>query len=273
LVKDACGEALTLLEAFAKDIVDSDYRIRSKDKDGKVFLPGFTDDPELNKQQGDLASFIHYRNSIPEGECNARRSAELIGYHSQVNEWCGRGEPNAYDEASFAINSYNKRICRYFHLAHLANSLVNRDRAAKVLLDGLVERMAQEKALPEGEMQTEPDEYRRTLALYLAQSHAFGYPLDGDEARLIQKYYSAAVDETAAWPYWDPWDASIPEGELGGYHPPSCKVGAGGARLCWFAAEDLAQVFETCWSPFTNQSGKKWVDCEIVRDPAQWPAE
>jgi len=43
------------------------------------FIPGWTDDPELNKQQGDLASFINYRTSIPEGECNARRAAELIG--------------------------------------------------------------------------------------------------------------------------------------------------------------------------------------------------
>ncbi|MBI5526269.1 MAG: hypothetical protein HY897_08035, partial [Deltaproteobacteria bacterium] len=140
-VKDACGEALTLLTAFAKDIVDSDYRIRSKDENGVVFMPGFTEDPELNKQQGDLASFINYRETIPDGECNARRAAELIGYHEPKNENCGRGEPNAYDDIAFTINSYNKRICRYFHLAHVANALVNRDnRAAQRLMDGLDER-------------------------------------------------------------------------------------------------------------------------------------
>jgi hypothetical protein len=59
---------------------------------------------------------------------------------------------------------------------------------------------------------------------------------------------------------------------LGGYRPPSCK-GDAGAVECWFQVEDLAQIFETCWSPFVNPSGKKWVDCEIVRDPSQRPAE
>jgi len=272
-VKDACGEALSLLEAFAKDIVDSDYRIRSKDQDGNIFIPGFTDDPEMNKQQGDLASFINYRETIPEGECNARRAAELIGYHEPQNENCGRGEPNAYDDIAFTINSYNKRICRYFHLAHVANALVNRDnRAAARLMDGLEERMTQEKALKESQIQTEPDEYRRTLALYLAQSHAFGYPLTSDEVRMVQLYYGRAADELLSWPYWDPWAASVPDGDLGGYRPPSCK-GDTGSVECWFQVEDLAQIFETCWSPFVNAAGKKWVDCAIVRDPSQRPAE
>jgi hypothetical protein len=269
-VKEACGEALGLLELFAKDIVESDYRIRTKDKDGKVMIFGFTDDPELNQKQGDLASFIHYREIVPEGECNARRGAELIGYHRQVKENCGRGEPNAYDEISFSINSYNNRICRYFHLAHVANSLVNRDdKASAKLLDGLAERMEKEKAVPPEKMQTTEDQWWMDVALYLAQSHSFGLPLLSDEVRLVHKYYGRAADELAAWPYWDPWAASVPQGELGGYRPGSCK-GSGDQQTCWFRVEDMAQIFENCWSPFVNQSGAKLVDCDIVRDPAKW---
>ena len=272
-VREACGETLTLLEAFVKDIVDSDYRIRAKDKDGNLFYPGFTDDEELNDQQGDLASFIHYRDLIPEGECNARRGAELIGYHEAILEDCGRGEPNSYDILSFNINSYNKRICRYFHLAHVANALINRDNAAaEQLLDGLLERMIQEKETSEANMQTEPDNWWRDVALYLVQSHVYGFPLQSEEVRVIHHYFDKAVDEHLSWPYWNPWDASVPEGDLGGYRPPSCKTLESGERSCWMGVEDMAQLFENCWSPFVNPAGQKLVDCDIVRDPTAWEA-
>jgi len=268
-VKDACGEALTLLEGFAKDIVDSDYRIRAKNKNGELFIPGYTEDKELNKKQGDLASFINYRDYIPNGECNARRSAELIGYHKPINEDCGRGEPNSYDQISFGLNSYNKRICRYFHVSHIANALVNRDdEAAEKLMSGLEERMTQEKALKEDEMRTEPRNYYLDLALYLAQSHAYGYPLTSEEARTIQEFYGRAVDRTATWPYWDPWASAVPDGELGSYRPSSCDN-----DVCWWKVEDFAQIFETRWSPFINPASARYVDCDIVRDPSKWDAD
>lgn len=270
-VAAACGEALGLLEAFAKDIVDSDYRIRTKDQDGEIFLPGFTGDPEADKNQGDLSSFIHYRDLMPYGECNARRGAELIGYHHAVNEDCGRGEPNVYDDLSFSNHAYNRRICRYFHLAHLANALVNRDDgAAAQLMSGLEERFAEEKAMPEEEMKCAPDDWWRDVALFLAQSQTFGYPLTSDEVRLIHQYYLKAVDEHSAWAYWDPWAASVPDGELGSYRPPDCK-GADDARECWWRVEDMAQLFETCWSPLQNPAGAAYVDCDLVRDPSRWP--
>ncbi len=266
-VKEACGQALELMEAFAKDIVDSDYRIRTKDADGNPYIPGFTGDQNLDGQQGDLASFINWRDVIPEGECNARRGAELIAYHRPVREDCARGEPNAYDDIAFVGNAYNKRICRYFHLAHVGNALVNRDDNAVLLLDGLDERIAKDRTIPEKDMQFPPDRWSRDLAVYLADSATFGYPLDWDDVRRIQRHYAQAVDQMSAWPYWDPWAASVPEGELGGYRPPSCSADQ---AECWFAVEDLALVFETCWSPLRNTSGKPYVDCDIVRDPSKW---
>ncbi len=270
-VREACGETLTLLEAFAKDIVDSDFRIRSKDENGELFIPGFTDDEELNREQGDLASFINYRDLIPNGECNARRGAELIGYHAAQTQDCGRGEPNTYDQASFAINRYNLRICRYFHLAHIGNALINRDNeAAVLLLDGLDERITEAKELPEEDMQYEPDSFRRSLALYLAQSHSFGFPLQSEEVRMIHHYYDRAVDKLLAWPYWDPWADSVPDGTTGAYRPPSCETLEDGESSCWMDVQDLPQLFENCWSPFVNPSSAKLVDCEIVRNPEMW---
>lgn len=270
-VKEACTETSELLQAFAKDIVDSQQRIRTKDKNGNIFLPGFTGDKTADKERGDLASFVHYLELVPEGECNARRSAELIGYHKAVDEECGRGEPNLYDQLSFQINGYNLRICRYFHVAHIANALINGDTtAAAALLDGLNERMAQEEARTTAEeMKTEVQKYKKDLALYLVQAASFGFPLTSNEARMIQQYYSRAVDELAAWPYWDPWADTVPEGELGGYRPPACK-GEGETTECWFNVEDLAQIFESCWSPFYNPAGASYVDCDVLKDPASW---
>ena len=269
-VKEACGESLELLESFARDIVEAGYRIRTKDGEGTPYMPGFTDDPELNKNQGDLASFIHYLEVLPEGECNARRTAELIGYHAPVKENCGTGEPGLYDGIAFEINRYNKRICRYFHVGHVANALVNSDNEATLqLLDGLEERMDLEFATPPGERQYTQSRWDADLSLYLAQSHVYGYPLVSSEARMIQEYYLRALDKMEDWPYWDPWADSVPDGDLGGYRPPSCE-GQDEEQVCWWGVEDLAQVFETCWSPFLNPASKVYVDCEIVRDPSRW---
>ncbi len=269
-VQSACSQTLELLEAFAKDIVDSDYRIRTKDENGDIYIAGYTDDQELNEKQGDLCSFINYREWLPEGECNARRGAELIGYHHAVNEDCGRGEPNPYDIIAYNINGYNKRICRYFHLAHLANALVNRDNeAALQLMNGLEERMEQEKNTPEEDMKYAYHDWWRNLALYFTQSHSYGYPLTNEEARVIHEYYLKAIDKMNEWPYWDLWDESVPDGATGGYRPANCGD-SDGVTDCWWRVEDLGQLFENCWSPLVNPASAQFVDCSIVRDPSKW---
>jgi len=269
-VKEACGEALSLLENFAKAIVEADYRIQTKDKDGKIFIPGYTEDPELNKKQGDLASFIEYRDFIPNGECNARAAAELIGFHKPVNEDCERGEPNNYDKLSFKINSYNKAIVTYFHVAHIGNALVNGqwDRAA-LLLDGLNERILADQDTPQEEYQTSYADWWRNVATHLAYSQIYGFPLVSDDVRLIQKYFTKAVEKFESWPYWDPWAETVADGELGGYRPGNCE-GSGETAECWFRVEDIGLVFRACWTPFANPSGKEWVDCSIVKDPSKW---
>jgi hypothetical protein len=62
----------------------------------------------------------------------------------------------------------------------------------------------------------------------------------------------------------------VPDGELGAYRPPNCE-GEGDAQKCWLPVEDLAQIFETCWSPFVNPAGARWVDCDLVRNLESTP--
>ncbi len=267
--KEACARTLGLLEQFAGDIVDSDYRIRSKDADGQPFLPGYTADDAVNAKQGDVSSFIWWRDIFPKGECNQRRGSELVARHHAVNEDCGRGEPNDYDDLAFQGNSYNKGICRGYHVAHLANSLVNRDADAELLMDGLDQRIQLDEALAPDKYQTSVSNWWRDLSVYLVQADAYGLPLRSDEVRKIHQYYGASIDRMSAWPYWDPWASTVPDGELGSYRPADC-TGSGDTLDCWFGVEDLAMVFHTCFSPFRNSSGASWVDCSVVRDPLQW---
>ncbi|MBP7125133.1 hypothetical protein KBD49_02060 [Myxococcota bacterium] len=263
--REACAETLRMLEAFTKDIVDHDFHIRTKDAQGNPYEPGYTGDAERDAKWGDISTFTWWRDVIPEGECNARRASELIAYHRPLQENCGRGEPNLYDEISFVANGYNKRIARFFHVAHLANALVNRDMAgAALLLDGLDERFAVDLELGRTQTHYTKGRWDQDFALFRVQSEAFGMPLTWTEARDIQARFRRSIDELSSWPYWDPWAPSVPDGDLGSYRPPSCR-GEGDAQECWFGVEDLAQVFETCWSPFRNPSGAVWVDCDLVR--------
>jgi len=277
-VLTACGETLDLLSKFARDIVDNDYVIRSKDVDGNIYKPGYEGDPfmrdypDAEEQPGDLASFSYWdiEGSELNGQCNAKGGAEFIGYHKRVNNDCGRGEPNWYDAFAINANRYNRRIVRYFHLANMANAIVNNDNdAAALLMDGLEERMAEEKAVKEEDMPYPYQDWMRNLALYYMQSHSMGYPITSDEARLIHEYYLKAVDKTKDWPYWDLWADTVADGATGGYRPADCE-GPEETRVCWWRSADLAQIFENCWSPLVNPNSVEFINCDIVKDPSQW---
>ncbi len=43
------------------------------------------------------------------------------------------------------------------------------------------------------------------------------------------------------------------------------------SRHSW-RIEDLGQIFEARWSPFVNPASAPYVDCDILRDPAEWDA-
>ena len=267
---DACTETLEMLEAFTKDIVDHDYRIRTKDFDGTIYEPGYTGDAETDQNQGDIGSFTYWRDFIPPAECNARRASHLIAYHQPGEESCGRGEPNDYDDIAFINNGYNKRICQFFHVAHLANALVNNDNdEAVMLMDGLAERIAEDWGMAATQDKYSESDYTRNIALLLANSSIFGFPLTSDEVRLIHEYYGRTVDKITAWPYWDPWAETVPDGDLGAYRPPDCE-GAGETQQCWTRVEDVSGIWEYCWSPLINPAGVPWVNCEIVRNPGSW---
>ncbi len=264
-VKEACAETLSYLQAFAKDIVDQGYRIRSKDENGEPFLPGYTGDEEADQAAGDLASFVSWDELIPNAECNAKRTSALIGYGDDKRLDCGPASGNSYEDVATTVHYYNHAIVRFFHLAHIANALINHDNeAAQTLLTGMATRIEGYYDTPDADLPCSRSEWENDLALLALRSAAFGLPLTSREARLIHQQWIAGVDEFSKWEYWNLWDPAFEDGQLP-IHPSDERDDQRWARI-----EDITLLLEYCWSPLRNPAGVKFIDCDIVADPAQW---
>jgi hypothetical protein len=102
------------------------------------------------------------------------------------------------------------------------------------------------------------------MASYLVASAASGLPLTAGEARIVQEQYSASADYYAAWPTWDLWDDSVPDGEYD-YIPSRVAPDRSYVR-----PEEMTYLIEYCYSPWKNPAGVEMVDCDIVLDPSRW---
>lgn len=264
-VRDACKETYEVMKGFNKDIVDSGYYIRTKGPDGKAYkIPCPGEDGE-NPQ--DLGSYVCYVELDPRNECCARLASDLIAYGERRTEDCGTCTGSIYDMASAAAHCYNYPIVWDYHMAALGNALVyGQTDIARVLLEGLGLRI-------DSYMHPSPDEpgpkkckeWWSDMAVLLVQAAAMGLPLNANEARHVHKYWSKAVEEFLAFPRWDLWDESVPDGEYpssGGIRPVASPEG--------IEIESFAMFLEYCNSPFKNPSSQPFIDCELVRDVSRW---
>jgi len=107
----------------------------------------------------------------------------------------------------------------------------------------------------------EHQDWGKDMAVLLVQAAAVGLPLNNNEARHIQKYWSFAASELAAWDKWDLWAPSVPDGEYNvrpGASPDGIDV------------EAVTMFLEYCNSPYKNPASARFVDCDVVRDVANW---
>ncbi len=262
-MRAACAETLEYLRKFSNDIVEQGYKIRTKGPDGEIYTPGYSGDPELDEAAGDLASFVMWDELIPNAECNAKRCSALIARGDGQGLDCGEAASNGYETMATQTHYYNHDIIRFFHSAHIANALANRDfEAAQTLLEGMAERV--EGYLEDPDPEVKPARWDSDVALLLLRSAAFGLPLTSREARLIHKSWGTAVEQYKDWENYDLWAEHIPQGQVP-YRPYDRSEDDH-----WAAIEDMALVMEYCWSPLRNPAGVEWVDCELVRDPSRW---
>ncbi len=246
-VREAVTETREYLEGFARDIVDHGYWIRTKDKDGNIFIP-----------EQDLASFVSYEVFDANAECTAKLSSALLGYAETRGNDCGKAATNVYEQMAVVGHYYNLAIIRGFHMSALLLALMNEERAAAYqLLLGMVERADREKSIP---LDVDVDQARwdADLAVFLLQASSCGLPLTSEEARLIHQEYGKAVEVMEAFELWDPWSDSVADGTY--LYVPWAQV----------EAEAIAFILEHCFSPFRNKAGARVVDCQVVMDPQRW---
>lgn len=250
-VRLAAQTAVDYLRAFAKDIVEHGYHIRTKEN-GEAYVP-----------TEDLASFVTWEVLVPNAECNAKYTSALLGYGTPLENDCGAGVNLGYEEPAGDVHYFNRAIIQYFHLAAIAASLAHkRDAEAKRLLEGLVERVDAMAADTEGP--AEHPEWNPDMASFLLAAGASGLPLTANEARMVQQQYIASVDHYEAFPYWDLWSGDVPDGEYE-YEPSRDGTDAKFVR-----AEEMTYLLEYCGSAWKNPASVDPVDCAIVLDPSRW---
>ena len=255
-VREACAETLDMMVGFNKDIVDSGYYIRTKGPDGVAY----------SFDHQDLGNYVAYTGFDEENECPARLATDLIAYGEHLTNECGTGFGNVFDLIAPQANYYNYPIVWDYHMAAVGETLVHRhDETALELLGGLADRVDAYLDPETEEVGVTNPHWKRDMALLLVQAAAVGLPLTADEARRVHDAWNLAADEFEAFERWDLWDESIPDGDYGGgggYRP---KASAEAAEV-----EHFALFLETCNSPFLNPAGAAFVDCDVVKDPAQW---
>jgi len=250
-VRAAAQDAVDHLRAFALDIVDNGYKIRTME-DGEAYVP-----------TEDLASFVQYETLIPDAECNAKLAAALLAERKPLGNDCGAGINSGYEDIAVDIHYFNLAIIRYFHLAAITNALtVRQDAVAQSLLDGLAERV--DLTMADTEMRLEHSAWDADVASFLLAAAASGLPLTGAEARVVQEQYGASADHYGEWANWDLWDAAVPDGEHD-YRPPRDGTDATHVR-----PEELTYLLQYCYSPWRNPATVELVDCNIVLDPSRW---
>lgn len=258
-LKAAATEAYSYMEGFAKDIVDHEYNIRTKDSTGKTYI--------LTGQNADLANFhtwdVLFGDNAPNPECTAKVASDLIAYGApkEGDTACyNNGTYNDFETYAIQQNAYNLAIVRNFHMAAIDNALLHRQNdLALALLQGLGDRVNKDQDASFTMDVKSHDDWQGQMAVFLLQSASVGLPLTSAEVAIVKAQYEQAITEYSAYDKWDLW--SLADGTY------SSRPDTGAAQI---AIEEMGLAFEYCYSPFRNPAGVAPIDCDVVRDPTQW---
>jgi hypothetical protein len=264
-VREAAELALEYVRGFAADVLESGYRIRTKFADGVAVVP--TND---NGSVKDLASFVEFDGIDPGAECNAKLGTALIAEGSPLDLDCGDGEGAPFEDLATTGHYFNYSIYRIFHVAAVANALFfGHYELARTLLGGLADRV--DRILKDPEMPNrQATEWTADAAAMILAAATFGLPLTDAEAQLIARQYGDWIDHYRAYPFWNPWDESVPDGEfrmIPSRNPDTCPEPPCAPAI---REDEILFLFEYCASPWRNPAGARFVDCDIVLDPERW---
>ncbi|MCB9477577.1 MAG: SUMF1/EgtB/PvdO family nonheme iron enzyme [Deltaproteobacteria bacterium] len=259
-VRDAAATAVEYMEGFARDIMETGYYIRTKDKYGNALIP-----LSENGYVVDLASFEAYDKFSEKSECTNKLGTGLIAYGDPLYNDCENGGVGTlYEYVATLQHYFNYAIVRNFHLAAIANALVaGENDMAEEMLYGAVERA--DAMLADEEEAAKYPEWWADSAAFILASAATGMPLTSEEARLIQEQYTASALHYVDKVDWDWWDPAVGDGTK--RFEPSRDMEGGGVAI---RVPELPYLFEYCASPYRSNNGVSPVNCDVVLDPDRW---
>lgn len=250
------------MRAMAADIVEHDYCIRTKDFEGKPYIPLMQD-----KTVEDFATYRAYESFVPLGECTGKLSTAYLASGEALENNCENedtafyGDGYLYEELAIAAHFCATDLIWNYHVAALAMALLFDDmETARKLLDGLAARI---DGLWTDKRAPDYTEWWPEVAQLLVLSAAYGLPLTGGEARLIQSLWLESTSFYEDSVCWDPWDSSIPEGTVCEVMPRRyAQTGDGEASRAHIRIEEMLSPFEYCASPYRSTSGAMFINCD-----------
>jgi hypothetical protein len=256
-------KTLDFVRGFCRDIVDHEYRIRTRGPDGLPYEPFADGAPE------DFASYTTYDWLDPNAECNAKLASALIAYKEPLGNDCLDGYGGLYEEAATASKYWGTPIIYYFHIAALAQALADGyNDAARALAAGL-ERRANVYMNDQATRKTVAT-WDGDAATFFITAASYGFPLTAREARLVSGELQRASIHYSQYSMWDLWAESVKDGEYD-YLPGdrvSSEVIDGQSAV--FQPAEIAAVMEYCESPYRDPSSSPFVDCDALFDTQKW---
>lgn len=240
----AAQELLTDLQGFAQDIVDHGYHIRTKDKNGRPYVPN-----------QDLASFVDYERFDPQAECNGKLTLALLATGKTLGNECGEGIGGLYEKIATKVHYFNYDIIWGFHMDAVLYALLHRQNAvAQKLLVGLGHRM---DALHKSRKRITRRRagFPRDFARLLVQAAGVGLPLTWEEARIIEEELYRSIAAYEKFPLLDLFDPGFPDGiyRESQLNPPGA-----------ISLEELLFPLEYCGSPLKNPKSAPFINCELL---------
>ncbi len=261
-MRDAAEKLLGQLRAMAQDIVEQGYMIRSKDSEGKPFVPTVE-----SGEPDDFASFVNFEILFPNAECNAKISTAYLASGEKLDNDCGQGDGGNYEDIAIGTQFWASNMIWGYHITSTSMALAMGDTStAQTLLKGLAARA--DEILHEAD----PDEpyWLPDVAQWLVLAAAYGLPLTHEEARLVQERYAEGARHYSEVTIWDLWDDSIPDGEYE-YIPDRHTTDTDGNIIEGFVRiTEIVNLFEYCRSPLKDPAGTVFIDCEKLLDPSVW---
>lgn len=260
-VREAAQVLYDQLQAFAQDVLDHGYIIRSKVAGGEVFIPYFEDSDIVD----DFATMVAFEEWLPNAECNAKLPIALIATGESQGNDCGDGRSTQYEEVGLGRFYGHTWMQWSFHLGSMATAILyGENDAARELIEGFGLRA---DALHVRDDHISNDvRFDGDVAQQLVVAAAYGLPLTADEARLVMAQYEAAAEYYEPWPYWDPWSEAVPDGEFP-YYPGLSHESAEREHI---HIEEMANFFEYCASPVRAREGAQFIDCDVLTESSSW---